>query len=172
MTTDTAPKKIDLQELVAEADTGGRKPAGLAGKILASVAIAWSLFQLWYASPLPFMLGFGIFGDTEARAYHLCFALLITFLAYPAFATSSRTQVPLYDWVLAALSIGAVLYLVVFYNDIALRPGLPTAGDIAAAVIGIVLLIEASRRAEGPWMPIIAILCLAYIFAGPHLPGL
>src|SRR4029079_5216711 len=52
------------------------------------------------------------------------------------------------------------------------RPGLPTAGDIAAAVIGVVLLIEASRRAEGPWMPIIAILCLAYVFAGPHLPGL
>ena len=27
------------------------------------VAVAWSLFQLWYASPLPFMLGFGILGD-------------------------------------------------------------------------------------------------------------
>ena len=63
MTTDTAAPKVDLQQLVAEADTGGRKPVGLARGILASVAIAWSLFQLWYASPLPFILGFGIFGE-------------------------------------------------------------------------------------------------------------
>ena len=34
------------------------------------------------------------------------------------------------------------------------------------------LLLEASRRAEGPWMPIIAIVFLFYVFAGPILPGL
>ena len=170
--TDTTPTKIDLQELVAEADTGRRKPAGVAGKILASVAIAWSLFQLWYASPLPFMLGFGIFSDTEARVYHLCFALFITFAAYPAYAGASRTRIPLYDWLIAALGIASALYLVVFYNDIALRPGLPTRWDIIAAIIGVMVLIDASRRAEGPWMPIIVILALAYVFAGPYLPGL
>ena len=107
------------------------------------------------------MLGFGVFGDTEARAFHLSFALFLAFTAYPAFATSSRRHVPLYDWLLAALAIAAVLYLVVFYKEIALRPGLPTRWDIAAAIIGIVLLLEASRRAEGPWMPIIAIVALA-----------
>ncbi|HWP14202.1 MAG TPA: hypothetical protein VNM46_01105, partial [Xanthobacteraceae bacterium] len=79
--TDTTPTKIDLQELVAEADTGRRKPAGVAGKILASVAIAWSLFQLWYASPLPFALRIGILNDTEARSLHLAFALFLAFLA-------------------------------------------------------------------------------------------
>lgn len=172
MATDTTAPKVDLQELVAEADTGGRKPAGLVMRILASVAIAWSLFQLWYASPLPFMLGVGIFNDTEARCFHLCFALFTAFMAYPAFATSPRKHVPLYDWLLAALGIAAVLYLVVFYNDIAQRPGLPTKWDIAAAVIGIAVLIEASRRAEGPWMPIIAICALLYVFLGPYLPGL
>ena len=35
-----------------------------------------------------------------------------------------------------------------------------------------VLLLEASRRAEGPWMPIIAIVALLYVFLGPYLPGL
>ncbi|MGB9365689.1 MAG: TRAP transporter permease [Xanthobacteraceae bacterium] len=172
MSTGTAPPKIDLQQLVAEADTGGRKPEGVAGGLIFGVAIAWSLFQLWYASPLPFMFGFGVFGDTEARAFHLSFALFLAFTAYPAFATSSRRHVPLYDWLLAALAIAAVLYLVVFYKDIALRPGLPTRWDIIAAVVGIVLLLEASRRAEGPWMPIIAICALAYVFLGPWLPGL
>ena len=28
-------------------------------KLLATLAISWSLFQLWYASPLPFILDFG-----------------------------------------------------------------------------------------------------------------
>ncbi|WP_342242006.1 hypothetical protein, partial [Inquilinus sp. OTU3971] len=76
----------ELEQLVAEADTGGRKPAGAASTLLAAVAIAWSLFQLWYASPLPFRLGFGVFNDTEARAIHLGFALFLAFTAYPAFA--------------------------------------------------------------------------------------
>ena len=147
------------------------RPAFTAGLVF-GVAVAWSLFQLWYASPLPFMLGFGVFGDTEARAFHLCFAFFLAFTAYPAFATAPRTHVPLYDWVLAALAIGSVLYLVVFYKEIAMRPGLPTRGDVIAAVIGIVLLLEASRRAEGPWMPVIGILALAYVFLGPYLPGL
>src|SRR2546421_10890494 len=125
-TQEAAAPKVDLEQLVAEADMGGRKPAGLAMHLLAGVAIAWSLFQLWYASPLPFMLGVGIFNDTESRCFHLCFALFTAFMAYPAFTTSSRTRVPIYDWLLAALGIAAVLYLVLFYNDIAQRPGLPT----------------------------------------------
>src|SRR5262245_19188420 len=162
--SNAVPSNIDLQQLVAEADTGGRKPVGLAGRLIYAVAIAWSLFQIWYASPLPYLLGFGIFGDTEARAFHLSFALFLAFAAYPAFASSPRDRVPLVDWLLAAAGICAVLYLVVFYREIAMRPGLPTAGDIAAAVVGVVLLLEASRRAEGPWMPVIAIVALLYVF--------
>ena len=39
------------------------------------VPVAWSLFQLWYASPLPFLFGFGVFNNTEARSIHLAFAM-------------------------------------------------------------------------------------------------
>ena len=49
--------KTDLEQLVAEADFGGRQPSGLPAKAIMLVAVAWSLFQLWYASPLPFLLG-------------------------------------------------------------------------------------------------------------------
>ena len=49
----------DLQQLVADADTGGRAAGGIAGKLIFAIAIAWSLFQLWYASPLPFAFGWG-----------------------------------------------------------------------------------------------------------------
>src|SRR4029453_15275930 len=56
--------------------------------------------------------------------------------------------------------------------DLVQRPGLPTFADILVSVVGVVLLIEASRRAEGPWMPVISIGMLAYVFLGPYLPGL
>ena len=71
-----------------------------------------------------------------------------------------------------AAAIACVLYLVVFYRDLVQRPGLPTFADILVSVVGVVLLIEASRRAEGPWMPVISVAMLAYVFLGPYLPGL
>jgi TRAP transporter 4TM/12TM fusion protein len=163
---------VDLEQLVAEADTGGRKPSGLVARAIVVVAVAWSLFQLWYASPLPFMFGFGVFSDTEARAFHLSFALFLAFTCYPAFAFSPRDRVPIVDLALAAAAIACVLYLVVFYRELVLRPGLPTFADIAVSVLGVILLIEASRRAEGPWMPVISLTMLAYVFLGPYLPGL
>lgn len=170
--TASTPIPAELEQLVAEADVGGRKPVGPLARIITVVAIAWSLFQLWYASPLPFMLGFGVFGDTEARAFHLSFALFLAFTSYPALASSPRNRVPLLDLAFAAAAIVCVLYLVVFYRDLVLRPGLPTIADIVVSVVGVCLLIEASRRAEGPWMPVISLSMLAYVFAGPYLPGL
>ena len=61
----------ELKKIVAEADTGGRKPTGFTAQLLLMVALAWSLFQLWIASPLPFSLGVFVFNDTESRAIHL-----------------------------------------------------------------------------------------------------
>ena len=56
---------------------------GLHLKIVASIAIIWSLFQLWYASPFPFMFNIGMFKGLPARAIHLGFALTLAFLIYP-----------------------------------------------------------------------------------------
>jgi TRAP transporter 4TM/12TM fusion protein len=167
-----APRDVDLEELVAESDLGGRRPAGRIGMALSVIAVAWSLFQLWYASPIPYMIGVGVFNDTEARVIHLSFALLLGFMAYPAFKSSPRNRIPPLDWAFAAAAVLCVVYLIYFYRDLAVRPGLPTTADIVVSVVGVVLLLEASRRAEGPWMPIISIVFLFYVFAGPYLPGL
>jgi TRAP transporter 4TM/12TM fusion protein len=165
-----APTREELQTFVAEADAGGRRPQGLVARVIMLVAVAWSLFQLWYASPLPFLFGIGIFSDNDARAFHLAFALFLAFACYPAFAGSPKNRVPLTDIALGAAAIACVLYLVVFYQDLVLRPGLPTVPDIVVSVVGVILLIEASRRVEGPWMPVISLTMLAYVFAGPYLP--
>jgi TRAP-type uncharacterized transport system fused permease subunit len=58
-----------LEAIVRDADLGGRDAKGMGGRIIAATCVAWSLFQLWYASPLPFMTGFLILNDTEAVSY-------------------------------------------------------------------------------------------------------
>ena len=164
------PAEVDLQQLVAEADTGGRHPPGFVGRLLLWTAVAWSLFQLWYASPLPFILGFGVLNDTEARAIHLGFGLFLTFLAYPAFRSSSRSRVPATDWLLAALGAFAGSYLFLFYVELSTRPGQPTTLDLVTGSVGILLLLEATRRALGMPMVIVATVFIFFTFAGPWMP--
>jgi len=167
----TAPREV-LDAIVAEADTGGRKPAGISKSFVFVISLAWALFQLWYASPLPYKLNFGVINDGQARIVHLTFAFLLAFLTFPARRSSPRDRIPLADWILAGLGVAAAAYLLVFYTAISLRPGLPTTADIVMSAIGVVLLLEAARRAVGPALAIIAALMLLYIFAGPWLPGM
>jgi hypothetical protein len=44
MAQPAATAETDLQQLVAEADTGGRKVSGFPAKLIFGIAIAWSLF--------------------------------------------------------------------------------------------------------------------------------
>jgi len=159
-----------LQQLVAETDTGGRKVAGLVGKLIFAVAVGWSLFQLWYASPLPFIFGWGVLNDTEARSLHLAVALFLGFLCYPGWRGASRSAVSWYDWPLAIAGAFAGAYFILFYAELATRPGKPILMDIVVATIGLVLLLEATRRAVGLPMTVLAVLFLAYILLGKYLP--
>ena len=160
----------DLEQFVKDADLGGREPEGAIGTFLAVVMAAWSLFQLWYASPLPFTFGFGIFNDTEARAIHLAFAVFLAFMAFPAFKNSSRKVVPVADWILAIIGAFCAAYLFLFYKELALRPGNPTTTDLVAGAVGVVVMLEATRRAMGFGMLITTGLFLLYVFAGPYMP--
>ena len=160
----------ELQQMVAETDTGGRKPTGLAARIIIGVALVWSLFQLWIASPLPFSFGVFVLNDTETRSIHLALAIFLAFLAYPAFKKSPRTHIPVTDWILAIAGAFCAGYLYLFYRELATRPGLPTTLDLIAAAGGLALLLEAARRALGLPLVILASLCIAYIFLGSYMP--
>ncbi|MNF48026.1 DctM-like transporter [compost metagenome] len=164
-------KQLSTEELIAQ-DVGARLPLGLMGWLITGLALAWSLFQLWIASPLPFMLGFGVLNDTETRAIHLSFALLLAYLVFPAFRRSPRDRVPLGDIALGLVAAGAAAYLFVMYEALAQRPGNLTTSDLVTACIGIPLLLEATRRALGPALAVIALVFLGYSLAGPWMPGL
>ena len=164
--------EVDVNQLVADSDAGGRSPGPLVARLLLVVAITWSLFQLWIASPLPFSTGILVFNDTQTRAIHLAFAVFLAYMAYPAFSGSARDRVPILDWALALMGAFCAAYLFLFYSELATRPGQPTTQDLVVAVTGLVLLLEATRRALGLPMVIVALVFLGYTFAGPYMPDL
>ena len=170
MATDLDKAPESLQRLVAESDTGARRPRGVAGAVIFTVSLIWALFQLWYASPLPFALGWGILNDTEARALHLGLALLLAFTAWPAFRGSPRDRIPILDWAFALAGAFAGAYLLLFYAQLATRPGQPTPMDIAVACTGLVLLLEATRRTVGWPMAALALIFIGYAMLGPWMP--
>ena len=92
----TAPETQDLQEkleeMVATVDTGARNLRAWSGWILASVSLVWSLFQLWIASPFPYMLAdiIPLLNSTHNRSAHLAFAIFLAFVAFPALAFTAN----------------------------------------------------------------------------------
>lgn len=172
----------ELQELVAASDTGGRHPRGFAAKLIVGVAIAWSLFQIYFSSPLPFIFqgwlnaqGIDIsvaVDDTKARSIHLAFALFLAFLSYPAFKNSPQNRIPVPDWVLAVAGAFLGGYYFLFYHGIVGRVGTPNTMDLIAGVCGILVLLEATRRTLGLPLAVIAIVFLLFNLAGPNLPQL
>ncbi|SDF54221.1 TRAP transporter, 4TM/12TM fusion protein [Limimonas halophila] len=163
----TASSETDLKHLVADMDTGGRNPSNtLAKSVLLCVALLWSLFQLWYASPLPFLVGPVVLNSTQARSIHLAFAIFLAFSAYPAFKGQRRDTVPAVDWLIAAVAAFCAAYQFLFYDTLSGRVGVPTWYDQAVAATGLVLLLEATRRALGPALMVVALVFLGYVFFG------
>lgn len=171
----------ELEDLVASTDTGGRAPDNRQiALLIAGIALVWSLFQIWIASPLPYTTGFGVFSSREARPIHLAFAIFLAFLAYPAFKSSPRRHIPIADWILAAGGTMCALYLFLFDTTLikeltgsrlADRPNNPNSLDVIISVAGILFLLEATRRALGPPLMVVAIIFLGYTFLGPYAPG-
>src|SRR5210317_1121056 len=89
-------------ELVAQVDTGARNPVGWQSRLIPTICLVWSLYQLYIASPLPSMLteitglNFFIFiGNLSiSRKVHLMFALVLATMAFPLLKSSTRTRIP------------------------------------------------------------------------------
>ena len=162
-------KELSTQE-VLEAETGGRNPSNkyLANFIL-YLALVWSLFQLYVSSPLvleftPWM------NEDVVKRIHLMFAGFLAYLSYLPFKKSPRDYVPITDWIMGFLllfSVGYVIYAQV-WDSLAfeMRLGSPSQLDLYSGIIGLVLLLEATRRTLGPPLMVVASLALIYAYFG------
>ncbi|MBM7604010.1 TRAP transporter 4TM/12TM fusion protein [Metabacillus crassostreae] len=148
-------------------EAGTRKLTGIVGKIVFIGLLAFSLFQLYTAI-------FGIFTAQIQRTIHLGFALTLIFLLFPANRKSKKThklQVTWYDGLLALLSVGVGLYWPIFFEKLVMSVGRLTTLDFIVGLIAILLVLEATRRAVGLPITIIAIVFLLYGYFGPYMPG-
>jgi TRAP transporter 4TM/12TM fusion protein len=118
-----------------------------------------------------------IFMYPESILYRsICFGLFFfnIFIAYSSPGTKNTGRVPAYDVLLALLSLSVSLYIALNLERYILREmylSEVTPWDLVFAALTVVLVTEGSRRILGPWLPILNILALLYIFTGQYIPG-
>ena len=166
-----------IKNKISEDLSPTRNITGFHLKIVSAIAIIWSLFQLWYASPFPFMLNFGMFKGLPARAIHLGFALTLVFLIYPI---SKGKKISFFDVLISFMGAISCLYIYFFYDQLVERGGVLLNLKISETLnfplelilggCGILILLEATRRAIGLPLVIIASCFLLFSYFGRYAP--
>lgn len=133
------------------------------------VAVVLCLFQLFTAGVRPV----GLFYQ---RGVHLAAVEILAFLVFPSRGRRKGGAARALGWTVDGLfmagATASALYLTLNLDQIVARAGTPSALDVAAASLAVVVLLEASRRALGIAISLIAVVFVVYAYAGPFLPGL
>ncbi|HIN21470.1 MAG TPA: TRAP transporter fused permease subunit, partial [Rhodospirillales bacterium] len=171
----------EIKKHIEEIEYVGRKHGPRLAVGVGAIAALWSLFQLWIASPFPFMFGFGIITSVPARGIHLAFAFLLCFLMFPAAKSLATARIPIYDLILAFLGTGCALYLFLGWDGLVSREGVLWTWDIMGfrfpfeailGTVGVLLLLEATRRSIGKPLVIVASVFLLYSYFGQSMPDI
>ena len=167
----------NIKNKISEDLSPTRNITGFHLKVVSAIAIIWSLFQLWYASPFPFMLNFGMFKGLPARAIHLGFALTLAFLIYPV---AKGKKISFFDIIISFVGAFSCLYIYFFYDQLVERGGVLLSLKITDTFnfpvelilggCGILILLEATRRAIGLPLVIIATCFLLFSYFGRYAP--
>jgi len=155
----------------AVADDRRHPPYRSARTLILTLCFMWSVFQLYVASVVPFVLtewtGLSlVFNNQEVRQIHLAFAFALAMLTYPLNKQSPGAQIPWYDYVAAMIAATSCLYLLVFKDQISDRAGLPTDSDLWISAIGMLSLALALYRCLGLPLLIVCSCFLFYVFFG------
>ncbi len=178
MTTNTVEKSAaELAELEAELDPEMqfRVLGARAGWIIAAWLFVLSCFHYYTA-------GFGLLPEVTHRGIHLAFVLGLIFLVFPFHKVKGAgvppssllmpLGVPLHDWLFALAAVVSALYVPWVFHDLMFRVGNPDPLDWIMGTVMIALMLEATRRAVGAALPIIAVVLMIYALLGPSLPGI
>jgi len=163
-----------LQKTLEDIEYSGRQMGPVLGRVIAAIAILWSLFQIFLASPIPLA--------TELinikRPIFLGFAFLMCFLMFPATRRMGERRIPVHDIVLAVVASGCAMYLAIMHEELSLRPGVMLSMDLFGVSIpyelligiaGVLLLLEATRRSIGFPLVIVALTFLVFTRYGQDL---
>ncbi len=143
-------------QMAATMEMGARDPGRLTRGLIYATALAWSLFQVWIASPFGYWIGAFVIPETQARAIHLAFGVFLAYLAFPAFSPLARGHRPLAGVFYIVFGLG--LLSLAAYNHLS---ELPRAGVFA--LIGLVVLAMAWPNLRP--CPVTRVPALDWIFA-------
>jgi TRAP transporter 4TM/12TM fusion protein len=150
-----------------EAERPGRKLHGFASIVVDVLCAGLVLFAIyWVLNPI---------GAQQYRPTFLAVVLLLTFLVFRGHGRTSRADHPeespsALDWVLGILALVAVGYAAVDADELFRRAAVPDGLDVAAGVVAVLLVLEATRRTVGWILPAICIAFLAYAYLGGLIP--
>jgi TRAP transporter 4TM/12TM fusion protein len=150
-----------------EAERPGRKLHGAPAVVVTVLAAGLSLFAVYWALR-PIAAG-------QYRSAFLAIALGLTFLLFRARHRPSDAEHPAenpsaLDWALAALAVAVIGYAAVTADELFRRAAAPEGLDIAAGILAIALILEATRRTVGWILPVICLLFIAYAYFGGLIP--
>ncbi len=174
---DKQPTVDELSRLEEELDPEMqfRKVPGGTGLLVGGLLLVLSFFHYYTA-------GFGLLREVTHRGVHLAFVLGLIFLVFSARHADGRAVqapgalrpggIPLYDWLMALAAAASSLYVPWIFEDLAFRVGNPSGVDVAMGTLTVVLMIEATRRAIGWGLPLIAVFSMFYALYGTWFPGI
>ncbi|HEY7677120.1 MAG TPA: TRAP transporter large permease subunit, partial [Candidatus Methylomirabilis sp.] len=158
------PSRLQAALEIAEAEEGPRRRlSGPLEKGVSGLAVALSLLSLYWA--------YGTVTAQIQRLAFLGFALVLSFLLYPAWGKRAPARVTGLDWVLVGAGVLVVCYPFWDFEEFIYRAALPTTADQVFGALAILLILEATRRTTGWILPVTAIGFLAYAWAGASLPS-
>ncbi len=140
---------------------------GVVGRIANVLAIVLALYALyWVVAIIPPQI---------YRVHFLLGCLVLTFLLFPLRRQAAATSevgtalgwVRLFDAFLIVVSIAALVWPLIDYNQFVYRATEPWAVDLVLGGSLVVLVLEATRRTTGWVLPVTATGFLAYAYLGP-----
>ena len=144
-----------------------RKLSGLSYKFIYVYFVIIGLFHLYTSV-------FGAYESYLQKNIHLGLVLPTAFFLFPMYKGAPKDRVPIYDWILGAISAIPSLYVVLNYDDIVMRViqvDPVTQAQFICGILLFVLLLEGTRRVVGIPLTLIAFLFAAYMYCGQMLPG-
>lgn len=165
MTDNTIKQEDLLEKYDSEARFRKFDRNSIPGLLVFISCVMLSLFHLYTAWQ-------GALVTLMQRAVHTTVILALVFILYPFGKKSSRKKPSIIDWILSVVSICLGAYIILNYNALVLRAGMPNTTDVVLGIMMIVIMLEGARRIVGKEIVILAIIFLLYAYFGNKLPNI
>lgn len=147
-------------------DIGKKKELNKYQKLVDLLSVATAIYIIFASQlyPEPIL--------HRSISFSLFFAII--FLSYNTPGSKRKKEIPFHDIIFAVGSLSVGLYIFInidrllgrqiFFDPVSIL-------DKIFFIVTILLIIEGSRRTIGPWLPILSLIALMYLFFGKNIPG-